>query len=146
MATNRPGMPADISNQTAISQAAAIIASQVKEKKPAGDGVDDSGKTKQERHDQRRGWYLTEISRQSANRTMMARCEAFYDSEQISAEDAQVMEDRGQKPVVYNEVFYIVNWLIGTERRGRVDFNVVAEGDEEEDSFDLLLASSLSSS
>lgn len=136
MATNRPGMPADISNQTAISQAAAIIASQIKEKKPGGEGMDDSGKTTQERHDQRRGWYLTEISRQSANRTMMARCEAFYDSEQISAEDAQVMEDRGQKPVVYNEVFYIVNWLIGTERRGRVDFNVVAEGDEEEDSED----------
>ncbi|RZL07985.1 MAG: hypothetical protein EOP40_14520, partial [Rubrivivax sp.] len=33
--------------------------------------------------------------------------------------------------MVYNEVAPVIDWLIGTERRQRVDFYVVAEGDDE---------------
>ena len=37
------------------------------------------------------------------------------------------MRNRGQNPVVYNEVKPTVDWLIGTERKTRVDFFIVAE-------------------
>jgi hypothetical protein len=88
-----------------------------------------------ERHAKRWGWFVNEASRQSHNRQMMAKCEAFYDSEQWEAEDAQIVRDRGQNPVVYNEIKPTIDFLIGTERRSRVDFYVVAEdeGDEAEE-------------
>jgi hypothetical protein len=60
---------------------------------------------------------------------MMAKCEAVYDSEQWTLEDAEEVRERGQNPVVYNEVKPTIDWMIGTERRGRVDFVVVAEDD-----------------
>lgn len=89
-------------------------------------------KSKQERHEQRKGWFLAEAAKQSGNRAMMAKCEQFYDSEQWDRQDAEDVKDRGQNPVVYNEVKPTIDWLIGTERRGRVDFQVVAEDDDPE--------------
>lgn len=89
-----------------------------------------------ERHEQRKGWFLMEASRQALNRTRMSKCEGMYDSEQWDWDDAEELRARGQKPVVYNETKPTIDWLIGTERRTRVDFNVVAEGDTDEDSDD----------
>lgn len=89
-------------------------------------------KTAEERHEQRMGWFYAEASRQAPNRRLMARDEAFYDNEQISREDAAAYEERGQKAVVYNEVAPSIDWMIGTERRSRVDFFVVAEDDGDE--------------
>lgn len=80
-----------------------------------------------DRHDMRRGWFLTEAHRQASNRQRMAKCEAYYDSEQWAYMDAQILKDRGQDAVVYNEVKPTIDWLIGTERRVRVDFVVMAE-------------------
>lgn len=88
------------------------------------------------RHEQRKNWFIMEASRQAANRSLMAKCESFYDSEQWNEEDAQVVRDRGQNPIVYNEIKPTIDWLIGTERRTRVDFTVVAEGEDEADSDD----------
>lgn len=84
-----------------------------------------------DRHDMRKGWFLTEAHRQAPNRARMARCENFYDGEQWSYQDAEDVRARGQNPVVYNEVKPTIDWLIGTERRARVDFVVVANTDEE---------------
>jgi hypothetical protein len=139
MATNaRPARAPEKSNKTAVAEAAKLVAAQLTvDTKGSTDKMRDaSGRTVQERHEQRRGWYLAEASRQASNRAIMAKCESFYDSEQIDHEEAETLRERGQNPVVYNEVFYVVNWLIGTERRNRVDFYVVAEGDEEADSDD----------
>ena len=88
-----------------------------------------------ERHRERKAWFLAEASRQATNRASMARCEQFYDGEQWSHEDAETVRARGQNPVVYNEVKPTIDWLIGTERKTRVDFVVVAEdqGDEASD-------------
>jgi hypothetical protein len=86
-------------------------------------------KTSAERHEQRMEWFYSEASRQAANRRLMARDEAIYDNQQWDREDAQVLEERGQKPIVYNEVAPTIDWLIGTERRSRVDFYVVSEDD-----------------
>jgi hypothetical protein len=81
--------------------------------------------SEQERHERRIGWFVAEMQRQSVNRVNMARCEAYYDSEQISAEYREQLRQRGQNPVVVNEIFANINWLIGTERRNRVDFHVM---------------------
>ena len=85
-----------------------------------------------ERHSKKKAWFLAEASRQAINRGVMAKCESFYDSEQWSHEDAETVRNRGQFPVVYNEVKPTIDWLIGTERKTRVDFFIVAEagGDE----------------
>ncbi len=85
-----------------------------------------------DRHDQRKGWFLAEASKQAFNRTRMARCESMYDSEQWDYQEAQDVEARGQNPVVYNEIKPTIDWLIGMERRVRVDFTVMAEDDGEE--------------
>lgn len=85
-----------------------------------------------ERHDQRKAWFLAEAAKQAPNRAMMAKCEAYYDSEQWDRQDAEEVRDRGQNPIVYNEVKPTIDWLIGTERRSRVDFSVVAEDDDEQ--------------
>lgn len=86
----------------------------------------------QERHEQRKAWFVAEAAKQGPNRARMAKCEAAYDSEQWSREDAAELEERGQNPVVYNEIKPAIDWMIGTERRSRVDFYVVAEDDGEE--------------
>lgn len=84
-----------------------------------------------DRHEMRKGWFLTEAHRQAPNRARMARCENFYDGEQWSYQDAEDVRARGQNPVVYNEIKPTIDWLIGTERRARVDFVVMAGTDEE---------------
>jgi hypothetical protein len=86
----------------------------------------------QARHEQRLAWFVYEASRQSLNRQRMALCEQFYDNEQYDAEGIAELEERGQRPVVYNEVKPTIDWLIGTERRARVDFFVTAEEDDPE--------------
>lgn len=83
----------------------------------------------QERHEQRKAWFVAEAAKQGPNRARMAKCEAAYDSEQWSREDAADVEARGQNPVVYNEIKPAIDWMIGTERRSRVDFYVVAQDD-----------------
>jgi len=50
---------------------------------------------------------------------------AFYDGDQWSEEDKQAMAERGQAPLVLNEIAPTVNWLIGTERRTRLENHVI---------------------
>lgn len=80
-----------------------------------------------DRHEMRKNWFLGEAARQAANRAVMARCEACYDGDQWRQEEAEELRARGQRPVVYNEIKPTIDWLLGTERRTRVDYVVVAE-------------------
>lgn len=105
--------------------------------------LDTSPAAAQERHDKRRAWFLAEASRQSANRAMMAKCEAFYDGNQYEFEDAQELRERGQPVVVYNEVKPTIDWLIGTERKTRMDFLVVADDEGEDADNDATLKTKL---
>lgn len=95
------------------------------------------------RHDRRKGWFLSEAARQAVNRALMAKCERFYDGEQWKYEDAEELRARGQDPIVYNEVKPTIDWLIGTERRTRVDFVVIAEDEGEQASEDARLKTKL---
>jgi len=76
------------------------------------------------RHRRRLSWFTAELHRQAANRRMMARCERAYDSEPLDPEMKRKIEARGQVATNHNEVKPQIDWLIGTERRMRVDFNV----------------------
>ncbi len=53
------------------------------------------------------------------------------------------MRERGQNPVVFNEVKPTIDWLIGTERKSRVDFVVVAADEGEAASDDAILKTKL---
>lgn len=74
--------------------------------------------------DKLKGWRDQEIARQSTNRFQMALDEDFYDGMQWDLTDARALLERGQNPVVYNEVKPTCDWLIGTERRTRIDHKV----------------------
>lgn len=70
-------------------------------------------------------WFDQEMQRQASNRFQMALDEDFYDGLQWDEDDAQVLMDRGQAPVVYNEIKPTIDWMIGTERRMRIDYKVM---------------------
>lgn len=69
-------------------------------------------------------WFEVEKVRQAPNRYQMAIDADFYDGLQWSDEDAQVLIDRYQAPLVYNKVATTIDWITGTEKRTRVDFKV----------------------
>lgn len=75
--------------------------------------------------------YQRELDRQEANRTAMAVDEDFKDGIQWSEADAQALEERGQKPLVFNVIATTVNWILGTEKRGRSDFKVLPRRKED---------------
>lgn len=92
--------------------------------------------SKPDRHRKLLSWFMAEASRQALNRSMMAKSEAFYDGQQWEYDDSETVKARGQNPVVYNEVKPTIDWLIGTERKTRVDFVVAAQEDGEQASQD----------
>jgi hypothetical protein len=97
----------------------------------------------QERHETRKSWFISEASRQATNRALMAKCEDYYDGNQWSYEHAAELRARGQNPIIYNEIKPTIDWLIGTERRARVDFIVIAEDEGEEAEEDARLKTKL---
>lgn len=84
-----------------------------------------------EKHRRLLGYYRHELYRQAENRTEMALDEDYYDSIQWSEEDAQVLRDRGQQPVAYNVIAQTMNWIMGSEKRGRTDFKILPRGKED---------------
>ena len=82
-------------------------------------------------HKQVLGMYKQELDRQAHNRAEMATDEDYYDNIQWSEEDAQALRDRGQEPLVYNVITQSINWVTGTEKRGRSDFKVLPRTKED---------------
>lgn len=69
--------------------------------------------------------YVRELDRQSPNRAEMARDEDFYDNEQWRDEDKATLKARGQVPLVYNVISTSIDWVLGSERRGRSDYKIL---------------------
>lgn len=84
-----------------------------------------------ELHSKLLGWFVTERDLQADNRYQQSLDCDFYDGLQWSEEDAQVLRDRGQAPLVINQIKPMVDWILGTEKRTRVDFKVLPR--EEDD-------------
>ncbi|WP_373078590.1 hypothetical protein [Zhongshania sp.] len=76
-------------------------------------------------------YYRKELDRQEENRAQMATDEDFYDHIQWDQSDAEEIAARGQAPIVYNVLAQTVNWIIGTEKRGRSDFHILPREKED---------------
>lgn len=89
------------------------------------------------RHQQLVEWYQQEREKQAANRYQMAIDQDFYDNLQWDEQDVQELADRGQAALVFNVQAATVDWIIGTEKRTRVDFKVLPRNDEDLNGADL---------
>lgn len=76
-------------------------------------------------HGRLMSFYERELHRQTENRMQMALDEDFYDNDQWSEADKATLKDRGQVPLVYNVISTAVNWIVGTEKRGRSDYKIL---------------------
>jgi len=76
-------------------------------------------------------WFEQERSIQAENRFQMSLDHDFYDGLQYSEEDAAELMERGQAPLVYNEIKPTIDWVVGTERRTKFDFNVLPRTDDD---------------
>ena len=70
-------------------------------------------------------WWLQARESQSFVRLEMDVDDSFYHGDQFSTEDRLALEEVGQAPLVFNKIAPVCNWVIGTERRTRVDFNIL---------------------
>lgn len=76
-------------------------------------------------YDRLMGWYVHELDRQNQNRLEMAMDEDFYDHIQWTDEEVQVLQNRGQAPLVFNVTQTTVNWVLGSQRRMPKDFKIL---------------------
>ena len=60
----------------------------------------------------------------------MARDEAYYDHDQLTAEEKAILDARGQSDAATNIIKPIVDWMVGTERRMRFDTNAAARQED----------------
>ena len=85
----------------------------------------------QERHAMLLSYYRQELDRQGENRYQQAIDEDYYDCDQWTPEEARALRERGQQPTVYNVIATSVDWIIGSEKRGRTDFKILPRGKED---------------
>jgi hypothetical protein len=102
---------------------------------PADEPETETVEEAQEHEDFRRveSWFIHEQQAQSANRFLMAKCQDFVDGDQYTEEDRAEIEGRGQSCLTFNLVATTTRWITGTEKRTRVDYNVVGRGKEDND-------------
>lgn len=86
-------------------------------------------KTEIERHQRLKDMYLEELIRQDGNRRERLKWTRYYENDQFTPSQKAMLAARGQSAVSYNGVKPIIDWLKGTERRGRVDFTVSPRND-----------------
>ena len=91
----------------------------------AGKRHDLDSEENMELHRRLQAIYEDELDRQAENRSEQAIDEDFYDTIQWREEDAAELKKRGQVPLVYNVISSAVNWVIGTEKRGRTDYKIL---------------------
>lgn len=84
-----------------------------------------------DRHREMVSNYRYELEIQSDNRADMAKDEDYYDNIQFTQAQWQELMDRGQAPIAYNVIAQTVNWVIGSEKRGRTDFKILPRGKED---------------
>ncbi len=76
-------------------------------------------------HSRLMGLFAAEMDRQGQNRREMETDEDFVDHEQWTEAEAELLEEIGYTPMTINVTATTINWLLGTERRGRTDYKVL---------------------
>lgn len=69
-------------------------------------------------------WWYQARQVQSLARYEMSLDQDFYDGLQWSDEDKLELADRGQLPLVFNKIKTSVDWILGSEKRTRIDAKV----------------------
>jgi hypothetical protein len=78
-------------------------------------------------------WLEHERDRQAENRAEMAIDEDYYDGLQWTEDDAKEIEARGQAPLVFNEIKVNIDWILGAEKRNRVDWRILPREEDDAD-------------
>lgn len=73
-------------------------------------------------------WYHQALDAFEDNRREQAIDAAFYDHQPWSYEELAALAARHQAPSQYNKIKQVIDWLIGTERRMRLDWRVSPRG------------------
>ena len=68
-----------------------------------------------------KAWRLQARSILLDNRAERLRAHDYYDGDQWDEEDRLEVEDRNQKATVFNIIKPTIDWILGTERRTRID-------------------------
>ena len=76
-------------------------------------------------------WWLITREAHADNRLEMRSDADFYDHIQWTEEDMQILRSRNQAPLVYNKIKIAIDWIIGSERRSRVDHKVLPRTEED---------------
>lgn len=85
----------------------------------------------EERHRMLMSYYKQELDRQGVNRFEQAMDAAYYDNKQWTEEEKAELRSRGQAATVYNIIRTAIDWIIGSEKRGRTDFNILPRGKDD---------------
>lgn len=83
------------------------------------------GVDKKELHSKLYGLWMAEMERQHENRVEAAIDEDFFDNEQWTDLEKDLIEEIGHVPMTINVIGTTINWLLGTERRGRTDYKIL---------------------
>lgn len=103
----------------------------IKVTKPMGSHILDTDEQTQRYFRMIKNWWHYERVKQAPNRQDRIKAHNYKDGDQWSDEDKEVVENRGQSATVFNEIKPAVDWLIGTEKRTRVDYSVLPRRKEE---------------
>jgi hypothetical protein len=94
--------------------------------------INKDDKTPHDRHLRLKEMYLEELLRQESNRRDRVKWTRYYENDQFTDEQRAKLAARGQSAVSYNSIKGVIDWLKGTERRGRIDFTVAPRTDSSE--------------
>lgn len=72
-----------------------------------------------------RAWWYYEREKQLDERIARMKAHDYRDGDQWDPDDAEEVEDRGQKASVYNLIKPTIDWITGTEKRTRVDYSAL---------------------
>jgi len=70
-------------------------------------------------------WWFRERQLQAEARTDQMTDHKFYDGKQWAEDDEQDLKDRGQKALVFNQIKPACDWVLGTEKRTRIDYKIL---------------------
>ena len=77
------------------------------------------------------GWLQKERDLQHPNRIDMATERDYYDNIQWTQEEIEALKERGQRAAVINQVAPAVDWVLGTEKKLKVDWRILPRGPED---------------
>lgn len=78
-------------------------------------------------------WWQEARDHHADNRREMMIDADYYDTMQWTQRDAESLLARGQAPLSFPIIKQLCDWVIGTERRTRIDWNVLPRGEEDVD-------------